>query len=160
MAFEFNHVLPMKALPLFLGLALTALTVAARAEEAWTTDFKAAQATAKKEGKPILIDFTGSDWCGWCIKMKKESLDKTSFKDFAKKDLVLLEADFPNQKQQSAELKAQNKDLQKKYKVSGFPTFVLVSADGKELGRHEGYMEGGPDKFIAAIKGWSGKAGK
>jgi protein disulfide-isomerase len=144
----------MKSLPLLLTVALA---VAAHAGEAWTTDFKAAQAAAKKDGKPILIDFTGSDWCGWCIKMKKESLDKTAFKDFAQKELVLVEADFPNSKPQTAEVKAQNEALKKKYKVNGFPTFVLINADGKELGRQEGYLEGGPDAFTSAIKGWAAK---
>jgi thioredoxin-related protein len=144
----------MKSLPLLLTVALA---VAAHAGEAWNTDFQAAQAAAKKDGKPILIDFTGSDWCGWCIKMKKESLDKTAFKDFAQKELVLVEADFPNSKPQTAEVKAQNEALKKKYKVNGFPTFVLINADGKELGRQEGYLEGGPDAFTSAIKGWAAK---
>ncbi len=144
----------MKSLPLLLTLALA---VAAQAGETWSTDFKAAQAAAKKDGKPILIDFTGSDWCGWCIKMKKESLDQQAFKDFAQKELVLVEADFPNSKPQTAEVKAQNDQLKKKYKVNGFPTFVLVSADGKELGRQEGYLEGGPEAFTTALKGWVAK---
>ena len=152
-----NLVLTMKAFPSILSLTVALATFAAQAGEGWLTDFKAAQAAAEKDNKAILIDFTGSDWCSWCIKMKKESLDKPAFTEFAKKQLILVEADFPNSKPQTDAEKAQNKELQKKYKVSGYPTFVLVDAKGKELGRQEGYLEGGPDKFNAAIKGWLAK---
>lgn len=147
----------MKALPLKLSAAILVVTMAVHGAESWTTDFKAAQAAAKKDGKPILIDFTGSDWCGWCIKMKKDSLDQAAFQEFAKKELVLVEADFPNKKEQTDEVKAQNKELQKKYNVEGYPTFVLIDANGKELGRQVGYLKGGPTEFVKVIQGWAAK---
>lgn len=143
---------------LALGSALV-LVARVLAAEAWGTDIAAAKALAKKQGQPILLDFTGSDWCGWCIKMKKESLDQKAFTDFAAKNVVLVEVDFPSKKALSADTKKQNDDLKKQYKVNGFPTFVLIDADGKELGRQVGYLKGGPDAFIAKIGEWK-KASK
>lgn len=146
---------------LMLALAATvAVGLSVLAAEAWSTDYAAAQSLAKKDGKVILIDFTGSDWCGWCIKMKKEALDLKEFTDYATKNVVLFEADFPNKKPQSDDVKKQNKDLQKKYAVSGFPTFVLVDADGKELGRQVGYLKGGPSAFVNKIEEWKKSSAK
>ena len=146
---------------LMLTLAATvAVGLSVLAAEAWSTDYAAAQSLAKKDGKVILIDFTGSDWCGWCIRMKKEALDLKEFTDYATKNVVLFEADFPNKKPQSDDLKKQNKDLQKKYAVNGFPTFVLVDADGKELGRQVGYLKGGPSAFVNKIEEWKKSSAK
>lgn len=140
---------------ILLTLATSAVfALSTLAADGWVTDFKAAKESAKKDGKVILIDFTGSDWCGWCIKMKKDTLDQTAFKEYAGKNLVLFEADFPNKKAQSPEVKSQNKELQKKYSVNGYPTFVLVDADGNELGRQVGYLKGGPEAFTAKINEW------
>jgi thioredoxin-related protein len=132
------------------------IVASALAAEGWGTDIAAAKALAKKQGQPILLDFTGSDWCGWCIKMKKESLDQKEFTEFAQKNVVLVEVDFPNDKAKvSAETRKQNEALQKQYKVSGFPTFVLIDADGKELGRQVGYLKGGPSAFVSKINEWT-----
>jgi thioredoxin-related protein len=147
----------MKIAPSLL-LALLTGTLSALAASGWQTDFAAAQTSAKKDSKAILLDFTGSDWCGWCIKMKKDSLDQKAFQEFADKKLVLVEVDFPNGKKQTEAVKKQNDDLQKKYNVEGYPTFVLVDGDGKELGRHVGYLKGGPSAFVEKIEGWT-KAG-
>lgn len=118
----------------------------------WGTDYKAALAEAKKENKPILMDFTGSDWCMWCIKLSKDTFSKPAFKDFASKNLVLLELDFPNATKQSDEVKKQNEKLQAKYNVEGFPTLVLLNSEGKEIARNVGYLEGGPDAFIKWVQ--------
>jgi thioredoxin-related protein len=147
----------MKTAPSLL-LALLTGTLSALAASGWQTDFAAAQTSAKKDSKAILLDFTGSDWCGWCIKMKKDSLDQKAFQEFADKKLVLVEVDFPNGKKQTEAVKKQNDDLQKKYNVEGYPTFVLVDGDGKELGRHVGYLKGGPSAFVEKLEGWT-KAG-
>src|SRR5882757_4954075 len=125
-------------------LACSTLLQVQAAELQWLTDLPKAQAQAKAENKMVLMDFTGSDWCGWCIKFKKESLDTVEFKDYAAKNLVLVELDFPNKKPQSAGLKAANKALAGQYKVSGYPTFVVLSKDGREIGRQDGYEVGGP----------------
>lgn len=131
-----------------------ALAADAFALEGWTDDFPAAQARARKESKPLLLDFTGSDWCAGCIRMRKGILEKKEFADFASTNLVLVEVDFPEKKAQSDALKKQNEELEKRYKVGGYPAFVLVDAEGKELGRFEGMFDGGPAGFIAKIQEW------
>lgn len=111
--------------------------------ETWHTNWESAAKESKKTGKPILIDFTGSDWCGWCIKLHDEVFSKPEFKTWAAENVVLLELDFPRKKKQSAAVKKANTELAQKYNVEGFPTVVFAQADGKELGRF-GYAKGGP----------------
>jgi thioredoxin-related protein len=124
----------------------------ARAQEGhWLDNYKTAVETAKTSNKNILLDFTGSDWCPWCIRMDKEVLDTKDFKDYADKNLVLMVVDFPQSKQLSARVQAQNDDLQKKFGADGFPTFILVDKEGKVLGQQVGYLEGGPSAFIAKL---------
>ena len=127
------------------------------ADLTWGTDLPKALAQAKAEKKMVLMDFTGSDWCGWCIKFEKETLSTQKFADYAKTHLVLVVVDFPNKKPQSDALKAANKALGEKYVVEGYPTFVLLNADGKEIGRQVGYLRGGPEAFIAKLKKFSGQ---
>ena len=122
------------------------------AADTWLTDLPKAQDQAKTENKIVLMDFTGSDWCPWCIKFKKEVLDDQTFLDYAAKNVVLVEVDFPHQKEQSADLKKANAALNDKYKVEGYPTLVVLDKDGKEIGRQEGYEEGGPKAFIAKLE--------
>jgi len=132
-------------------LILSAIILASStlfAGDAWQTDYKAALEQAAKENKAVLLDFTGSDWCGWCIKMDKDTFSQPDFLEFAKKNLILVELDFPNNKPQSAEIKKQNEELQKKYGVEGFPTLVLLNSSGKEIARNPGYLAGGPKGFI------------
>ncbi len=117
----------------------------------WTTSMKEAIAESKKTGKPILADFTGSDWCGWCIKLNNEVFSKSQFKNWAKKNVVLLELDYPSRKQQSAAVKKQNNALKNKYKIRGYPTILLLGADGKVL-QKTGYGRGGPQAWIGNIK--------
>lgn len=127
-----------------LGVAvLMALTVVAQAEDAkWYTSYAEAAKVAKKTGKPILADFTGSDWCGWCKRLKAEVFSKQAFQDWAAKNVILLELDFPQQKAQTASLKKQNADLARKYGVQGYPTILFLKADGTKLGE-SGYLPGG-----------------
>jgi thioredoxin-related protein len=124
------------------------------ADSSWGTDLPKALAQAKTGKQLVLINFTGSDWCPWCIKFDHEVLEADKFKDYAKSHLQLVEADFPNKKPQSDALKAANAALQQKYKVDGFPTLLVLDADGKEIGRQVGYAEGGPDAFIKEIEGY------
>ena len=125
----------------------------------WGDDFEAAKATAAKEKKPILLDFTGSDWCGWCIKLDKEVFSKKEFKEYAKENLILVTVDFPHEARQSKKLKEANEALSKKYNVEGFPTIILVDAEGKKLGE-TGYQEGGPAKYVEHLKELLAKAKK
>lgn len=137
---------------LILALALAACLVAAdgaKAGPTWHTDLAAATALAAKEKKPLLVDFTGSDWCGWCIKLKKEVFDTPEFAAWAKDKVVLVEIDFPRQKAQADAVKQANIALAQKHGVEGFPTIVLLDAAGKELGRL-GYQKGGPQAWTAA----------
>jgi len=120
-------------------------------DASWVESWDKAVAAAKKDKKLILADFTGSDWCGWCIKLHKEVFDLKDFKDWAAKNVVLLELDFPHKKAQTDELKAQNKKLLDKYGVEGFPTILVLDADGKKVGEL-GYMEGGPAVWTKAAQ--------
>ena len=124
-----------------------------KAESAWLTDLAAAKKQAAEEKKPILMFFTGSDWCGWCRKLHEDVLDKDEFQKFAKDSVILLELDFPNSIPQSDALKKQNKALGEKFKVNGYPTMVLVASDGeKEITRTVGYDKELVSKLQKAVK--------
>jgi len=131
-------------------LCLLAATSLLRAEEGWTTDYKKALEKAKAEHKLVVLDFTGSDWCGWCIKLDKEVFSQPKFKEYADKNLVLVTVDFPRAKEQSDAVKKQNADLQEKFHIEGYPTIVVLNGDGKKVGEL-GYMPGGPDAFLAEL---------
>ncbi len=135
----------------FLSISFSLFGFSASAGEAWLTDLEAAQAKAKAENKSILVDFTGSDWCGWCIKLDEEVFSQADFKEYAEAELVLVEIDFPRKKQISDELSAKNEELAKKYGVRGFPTILLLSPDGEILGR-TGYQRGGAAEYVTHIK--------
>jgi len=128
------------------------MAMAVRAEDtAWLTSLPEALTKAKAEKKLVLVDFTGSDWCIWCKKLKKEVFSEPAFADYAKTNLVLVEVDFPRTKEQTKALKQTNQQLMEKYKVKGFPTVFVLDAEQKTLGTL-GYMEGGSKAFIQAIE--------
>ena len=141
----------MYKLALSLMVALMAMQASVQAETSWITDLPAAQAQAKKDKKLVFINFTGSDWCGWCKRLQKEVFTTKDWNDYTAKNLVLVEIDFPNQKKQSDALKKANTALQSKHKVDGFPTLVVLDGDGKEVWRKVGYMDGGPKAWIAEM---------
>jgi protein disulfide-isomerase len=124
----------------------------ASAESAWLTDYKKAQEEAKAGNKFLLLNFTGSDWCGWCKKFDKEILLQPQFKDFARDNLVVVELDFPRAKPQTPELRKQNMELMRQYDVVGFPTIVVLNANGQELWRYPGYFPEGLTAFIAQLQ--------
>src|SRR5437867_10282619 len=133
-------------------MASWALLLPAGAEELqWMTDLPKAQAKAKSEKKLVMLDFTGSDWCGWCIKLNKEVFSKPEFAKYAKDNLVLVEVDFPHAKKQTEELKKANEALLDKYKVDGYPTIIVLNSQGEKIG-DTGYVEGGPKAFIAELE--------
>lgn len=121
------------------------------AESNWLTSVPEAKAEAGKEQKLVLMDFTGSDWCGWCKKLDAETFSKSEFIDYAKKNLVLVEVDFPRSKTQSDELKSANKALGEKYEVTGYPTLVATKPDGTVVWKQVGYLAGGPSAMIAKL---------
>ena len=117
----------------------------------WLTDFEAAKARARSENKLLFIDFTGSDWCPPCLRLQKEVFAQPEFADYAAKNLVLLEVDFPRRKEQSAGQKAANEMLAEQFRIEGFPTILVLDGSGKILGQL-GYMPGGPKPFIAELE--------
>lgn len=140
---------------MLIGLVGGLMLLQAGAEElTWLTDVPKAVAKAKAEKKLVMLDFTGSDWCGWCIKLHDEVFSKPAFAEYAKKNLILVEVDFPRTKKQAAELKKANEELLKKYKVEGFPTIIALNGDGKNVttGDSFGYAEGGPKGWIAEFE--------
>jgi len=131
------------------AVALCLSTLSLSAADAWLTDLDEGIKVAKAEKKAILVDFTGSDWCGWCIRLKKEVFDQKEFAA-ASKDFVLVELDYPQKKQQSAEVKAKNKALSEKFGIEGFPTIMLLDANGEPFAQ-TGYQAGGPVKYLAHL---------
>lgn len=122
----------------------------ATAEPAWVSDWEAAKAQAKKDGKDLFVDFTGSDWCGWCIRLHKEVFAHAEFSGPAAANFVFVELDFPRQKELSAEVKEQNQRLQSEFGVEGFPTIFLADSEGRPYGQ-TGYQPGGPEKYLAHV---------
>jgi thioredoxin-related protein len=122
--------------------------------EGWGNDFAEAQKTAKAENKLILLNFSGSDWCGPCIQLKKEVFESETFKTFAGPKLVLVRADFPRLKKNQLEKSQQAKNdlMAEKYNQDGkFPLTVLINADGKVLHKWEGFQPN-ISKFIQEIE--------
>ncbi|BDS05047.1 hypothetical protein NT6N_00870 [Oceaniferula spumae] len=133
-----------------LALAITASFATAGGDN-WMTDFEAAQKKAAAENKDLLVDFTGSDWCGWCIKLNKEVFQHDPFKTGVADKFVLVELDFPRDKSKlSQEIQDQNSSLQAKYGVRGFPTILLLDAKGRPYAK-TGYQAGGPEKYVAHL---------
>lgn len=124
---------------------------AAQAEANWLTDFGKAQAQAKAEHKLLLLDFTGSDWCGWCKILQREVFSQPEFQEYAGKNLVLMTVDFPRSKPLSAEVRKQNQLLAQQFEIRGFPTIVILDSEGKPVGML-GYQPGGPQAFIKELQ--------
>jgi len=95
--------------------------------DGWFTDYEEVYQKSMKEKKPIMVNFTGSDWCGWCKKLKKAVFETQVFKNWAADNVILLELDYPRRTPQSEELKKQNRDLQQTFKpfVRGYPTVLI-----------------------------------
>jgi protein disulfide-isomerase len=126
----------------------------------WQTDYEQALATAKAARKCVLLDFTGSDWCGPCIEMNKVVFSKAAFQNYAKKNLVLVEVDYPRIKRLPAKVVKQNEHLMQQYGIekSGYPTVILLNPDGKILGQLEGYSGELPADIIAWVEKLCGKS--
>ena len=139
-----------------LGLCLSVLT--GWSAEGWMTDFEKAKKKAMNENKTLLIDFSGSDWCSWCIKLDEEVFQKDVWKAYAKEHLVQVLIDFPREKsEQSEALQRQNNELAKQYTVRGFPTVLLLNQEGTLIEK-TGYKRGGAESYINHIKALIGDA--
>lgn len=135
-----------------IALLFVFLSFAASAQ--WTLDFSKAKNTAISEHKLILLSFSGSDWCGPCIRMRKEIFEDSTFIHFASAQLVLLNADFPRQKknQLSKAQQQQNDNLAETYNKNGiFPLTLLLNEEGKVLLSWEGFQKDGAVKFVSQI---------
>ena len=131
-----------------LLLCLLLATAPLHASDLWSTDYAASTAQAAAEKKPVLLEFTGSDWCPPCMKQNKDVFEQPAFADFAKDKLVLVKLDFPRRKDQAPETKERNQQLAAQYEVESFPTIILLSSEGKELARQVGYGGGGVTGFV------------
>jgi thioredoxin-related protein len=125
----------------------------------WYTDVREAITVSNKVHKPMLMFFTGSDWCGWCIRLQSEVLTTPEFKKWAKENVVLVELDYPRRTPQAPEIQTQNSELQQAFGIQGFPTIYFTSAESidgrvnfKGLGQ-TGYVAGGPIAWLAVANG-------
>ena len=121
----------------------------------WQTDFERAKSEAKTENKFILLNFSGSDWCGPCIRLHKEIFDSEVFTKYADENLVLVNADFPRLKKNmlSKEQQKQNDALADKYNNDGaFPLTLLLDADGKVIKKWDGFPSETAEEFTNDVK--------
>ena len=132
------------------ALLLLAATVA-RAD-LWTDDFEEAKAQAKAENKFLLLDFTGSDWCGWCKRLDAEVFEKSDFKNYAKNNLVLVKLDFPHGFSLKKKIAEQNAKLAKEFGITGYPSILLLDPEGKKLTK-TGYKDGGAEAYVKHLEG-------
>jgi protein disulfide-isomerase len=141
---------------IFITLLLVVSGMTAKAQEGltWYTDLNKAVEASRQEQKPLFLFFTGSDWCGWCIRLQNEVFKTPEFIAWAKDHAILVELDFPRRTPQSDEIKAQNNQMQQMFRVQGYPTVWFVKptvTDGKtnfeQLGS-TGYVAGGPAKWL------------
>lgn len=117
----------------------------------WLTSFADAQEAARKENKVIFVNFTGSDWCPWCFRLRDEVLVQKAFLDYADKKLVLLMIDFPRRIPQTKEQRAGNRELADKYGIEGYPTILLLDAEGNVLAK-TGYRRGGAGAYVKHLQ--------
>ena len=142
-----------RMLTLTLGALFAFSAPALAGGDGWLTNLEQAQKQAKAEGKDILVDFTGSDWCYWCKRLKAEVFDKPEFQRYAADNLVLVELDFPrkNRDKISAEQKAYNKQLKEAFGVRGYPTVFVLDADARPYHR-TGYKRGGAAAYVKSLE--------
>ena len=133
--------------------------IAQSQELKWHTDVSIATDLSIKENKPMFLFFTGSDWCGWCIRLQKEVLKTPDFASWAKQNVVLVELDYPRSKPQTNEIKQQNAQLQQIFGIQGYPTVhfaTVTETKGKinfnSLG-NTGYVSGGPTAWLGVANG-------
>lgn len=148
----------MKKIYLIAVFCLAMVSVQAQ-ELKWHNDVKEAIAVGTKENKPLLLFFTGSDWCGWCIRLQKEVLKTPEFTKWANDNVILVELDYPRSVPQTPEIKQQNYEIQNVLGVQGYPTVYFVKGEKKDekfnlqaLGK-TGYVPGGPVAWLEVANG-------
>lgn len=143
----------MKRFVLTIAALLVLGTFASAAE--WLTDYTQALHQAREQKKAVLIDFTGSDWCTWCMRLDREVFATAEFKSYAATNLVLLRVDFPRRNPLPAAQTAHNEKLAAQFGVNSFPTVVVLSPNGSKAGKL-GYQAGGPRRFISSVEKLTG----
>ena len=151
---------------LFLSYGIFAQGQYKAGHEGWLVSLEEAYQQSNKSGKPIMANFTGSDWCGWCKKLTASVFSKPKFKNWAKENVILLELDFPRRKQIPNDIRQQNQNLQQALQVRGYPTVWVfnLKKDGEmnyqleRLGK-TGYKPT-VEEFIADVEQMLEKAGK
>tara|TARA_Y100001954_G_C15692563_1_gene543575 strand:+ start:58 stop:525 length:468 start_codon:yes stop_codon:yes gene_type:complete len=149
----------MKKLILLLFVSFSLNSFSQQSSLEWHTDMNKAIEISVKTQKPMLLFFTGSDWCGWCKRLVKEVYNKPEFEKWAKNNVVLVEIDFPRKSKLSEEIQKQNRELQQMFGVRGYPTIWFVNPETKnqasvnlsQLGS-TGYVAGGPSKWIESAE--------
>lgn len=140
------------------GLLFSMALSAGAADAKWYFDVSEAQAIAKRDKKLMVLDFTGSDWCGWCMKLKQEVFATPEFNTYARANLVLVEIDLPRNKPLSIEQLMTNQQLQEKFRAEGFPTIIVLNGDGQEVWRLGGYAAGTPADWIRTMDTLKGRS--
>lgn len=133
-----------------IEIAVTAQAPAG-ADGRWLTDYSKARELAKQLDRPLLIDFTGSDWCGWCVKLEDEVFTRKDFQAWAKERVVLLKLDFPRRNPLPPSVAATNQKIAQQYAVTGYPTVLVVDPDSEKTLRTWGYFKGGPQKWVEGM---------
>lgn len=120
----------------------------------WTMDFEAAKKVAAEKELPLLLNFTGSDWCGWCKLMDKNVFAEAAWKDYADDNTLLVTLDFPKDKSIVPEKYVErNNELKDEFGVRGFPTYVILESDGEtKIGQLGAGRDKTPESFIAEFK--------
>lgn len=119
----------------------------------WEENLETALQKAKTENKAVLVNFTGSDWCQWCIRLSDEVFSKPEFEEYAEQNLILVRLDFPRSIEQSTETKMYNNQLAQRYGIQGFPTILLFNSQGQMV-LQTGYQPGGPVSYVNHLKSY------
>ncbi len=130
--------------------AFESAKLTSRGAPTWMTDFTEAKRLAGAENKGLVLDFTGSDWCPWCMRLDREVFATPEFQAFARQHLILVKVDFPAHHVQSPQERRQNEQLATSFGVDAFPTVWVLDAQGRRLGTL-GYEPGGPSPFLANL---------
>lgn len=143
-----------KAGPVPGTVAKAAVEMSKSVPKGWIEDFATAKRQAASEKKKIVMAFSGSDWCGWCVKMDRDVYSRPEFIDQALKRYVLVMIDYPQDRGILSPLAAkQNEGLLRKYGINSFPATLVLDADGNVLSSLSGYVQGGPEAMLKALDG-------
>ena len=141
----------MKKILFVSAAAALAASAFAAVPKGWTDDFEAAQKRAAKESKPMLVLFTGSDWCIWCKRLEQQVLSQEAFATVIPKEMVAVFLDFPSDGSVTPERRKRNEALAKKYGIRGFPTVLLMDAKGEAFAQ-TGFRPGGPEAYVTHLR--------